>query len=82
MADVCVGHDVELEHTSSKKKTQPHCSITHSVSGEQSSITLSIKRARQEDNEALKTISDFRKYVCKAVKEGNDGRATAELVGT
>ncbi|ODN01475.1 Basigin [Orchesella cincta] len=79
MADVCIGADVELL-AKEIKKPPPHCTVkVGAASTEASTLTLRINRARK-GNEILKTISDFRKYVCRAVKEGNqDGQAYVEI---
>jgi hypothetical protein len=80
MDEVCVGPDVEL---TDRKHPPPHCGVTRSKGAIAStSMRLEIRRVRKEGNETLKTLSDFRKYVCKVTKEGNqDGSAYVELVG-
>jgi len=78
MDEVCVGPDVEL----SNRKTPPeHCSVTRQNREGSTVLKLEIKRVRKEGNETLKTLSDFRKYVCKVRKDNQDGSATVELVG-
>lgn len=82
MADVCVGHDIELEHKQKRKTTLPHCTVTVSGQGERTIIILNIRRARKYENDVTKTISDFRKYQCKVNKENQAGYANVQLVGT
>lgn len=80
MTAACVGHDVELAEK--VRKPPEHCSVHHGSNENESTATLKIRRTRKEGIESLKTISDFRKYICKATKEGNqDGQASVQLLG-
>ncbi|CAL8138216.1 unnamed protein product [Orchesella dallaii] len=80
MVDVCIGPDVELL-AKEIKKPPPHCTVKVGSKDDDATTTLNLRinRARK-GNEKLKTISDFRRYVCKAEKEGNqDGQAMVEI---
>jgi len=81
MATACVGPDVELL-AKEIKKPAPHCTVKPGSKPDEESSTLNLKinRARK-GNEKLKTISDFRRYVCRAEKEGNQGHAYVDLFG-
>lgn len=80
MAQVCVGPDVEL--IGRYREPPQHCIVTQESGSDKSTIKLKIQRARKEANTTLNTVSDYRRYICKATKEGNqDGQAFFELLG-
>lgn len=77
--EVCIGPDVEL---SERKKPPPHCIVSREKSAETHTVLkLEIKRTRKEGNATLKTISDFRKYICKVDKGDQHGSASVQLTG-